>query len=453
MADDEFTEPLRHAFDDSDLNAPPSMETQAVPISGGEEPLLRFGEDTGPLPHWTEPPTGQIASTGGESDLSAWSGFGASGPAWRDESSGYDEADISSLGEGTRLGAMAPVDDEDDPDFIMPIEADRSAAPVATIRTTKKLGSIGTAPSRRGDGIGGAPPQRGETIGSKDRRPPSASGPGVPKSGRNMPVAIAVGVGLAAIFAGLAKFVGAKGLVALVAIVLGFAAAEFFDSSRKAGYQPAQLLGILACAGFPLAAYWRGEAALPHVIAVAMAATLITYMFSGGIESNPLPNTSVTMLGIVYIGLMGSFAGLILQFPNGIGTLWACVLGVVGYDVGGLLFGSSIGRSPLLPWISPNKTWEGLLLGMLSAFLAVMACNVFTLAPWDLKLVQCIQLAIVVAIAAPLGDLAESMLKRSLGTKDFGTVLPGHGGVLDRFDCFLFVLPAAYYVSRILNVY
>jgi phosphatidate cytidylyltransferase len=448
MADEEFNEPLRRVFDESDLTAPPSMATEAVPISGGDEPLLSFGEDTGPLPHWTEPPTGQLASTAGESDLSAWSGFGASGPAWRDESSGFDEADISSLGEGTRLGAMAPVDDIDDPEFVMPIEADRSASPVATIRTTKKLGSLG-----------GAPPKRGEPISGKDRRLPNAgssaaSPSGAPKGGRNMPVAIAVGVGLAAVFAGLAKFVGAKGIVALVAIVLGFAAAEFFDSSRKAGYQPAQLLGILACAGFPLAAYWRGEAALPHVIAVAVAATLITYMFSGGIESNPLPNTSVTMLGIVYIGLMGSFAGLILQFPNGIGTLWACVLGVVGYDVGGLLFGSSIGRSPLLPWISPNKTWEGLLFGMLTSFLAVMACNmVIKVAPWDAKLIQCVQLAIVVAIAAPLGDLAESMLKRSLGTKDFGTVLPGHGGVLDRFDCFLFVLPAAYYLSRYLNVY
>jgi phosphatidate cytidylyltransferase len=433
----------RRMFDESDLDAPPSMPTEAVPLHS-DEPVLRFGDETGPLPHWTEPPTGQVAAAGNESDLSAWSGFGSSGPNWREDSGSFDAAELSSLGEGTRLGAMAPVDDDEDL-LVTPIEPDRRdrerdpSSPVATIRTTKKLSSVG------------APPRRGEPV--RERRPAGGATTAAVKGGRNMPVAIAVGVGLLVVFGGLAKFVGPKGLVALVAAILGVAAAEFYDSARKAGYHPAQLLGILASAALPLAAYWRGEAALPHVLAVAMAAALITFIFSGGIESNPLPNTAITIAGIVYIGLMGSFAGLILQFPNGVGTLLACVAGVVAYDVAGLVFGSSIGRSPLVPWISPNKTWEGLILGMIASFLAVLACNIFGLTPWNAKMIQCVQLGIVVAIAAPLGDLAESMLKRSLGTKDFGEILPGHGGVLDRFDCFLFVLPAAYYLSRVLNVY
>jgi phosphatidate cytidylyltransferase len=438
---DELEPPLRRVFDESDLDAPPSMSTQAVPISI-DEPLLHFGEDTGPLQHWSEPPTGQVPISGGaaESDLSAWSGFGSSGPNWRADTGGIEIDEFPPLREpsGSVAAVLPDLEDDFDDSAVIPLVEDR---PVQTIGTTKKLSAAGP------------PPRRGEPI--RERRPGGVGGPTavVPQGGRNMPMAIAVGVALLAVFAALAKFAGAKGLVALVALVLGVAAAEFYDSARKAGYHPAQLLGIIACAAFPLAVYWRGEAAFPALLAVAMMATLVTYMLSGGIESNPLPNTAVTIAGIVYIGVMGSFAALILQFPNGIGTLWACVVGVAAYDIGGLLFGSSIGRSPLIQWISPKKTVEGLVLGMIASFLAVLACNIFGLTPWNAKMVQCIQLAAAVAIAAPLGDLAESMLKRSLGTKDFGNILPGHGGVLDRFDCFLFVLPAAYYVSRLLNVY
>jgi phosphatidate cytidylyltransferase len=435
---DELEPPLRRVFDESDLDAPPSMSTQAVPVSI-DEPVLRFGEETGPLPHWSEPPTGQVP-VAAESDLSAWSGFGSPGPNWRADTGGLDLDDFPIAREPSgSVGAVLPdLEDDLDESAVIPLVEER---PIQTIRTTKKLTAAG------------APPRRGEPI--RERRPAGAGGPTavVSQGGRNMPMAIGVGVALLAVFAALAKFTGPKGLVALVALVLGVAAAEFYDSARKAGYHPAQLLGIIACAAFPLAVYWRGEAAFPAMLAVATMATLVTYILSGGIESNPLPNTAITLAGIVYIGVMGAFAALILQFPNGIGTLWACVIGVAAYDIGGLIFGSSIGRSPLIPWISPNKTVEGLVLGMIASFLAVLACNVVGLTPWNAKMVQCIQLAAVVAIAAPLGDLAESMLKRSLGTKDFGNILPGHGGVLDRFDCFLFVLPAAHYVSRLLNVY
>jgi phosphatidate cytidylyltransferase len=92
--------------------------------------------------------------------------------------------------------------------------------------------------------------------------------------------------------------------------------------------------------------------------------------------------------------------------------------------------------------------------GAFAAFLAVFVlCKFGHLAPWKSSTAQILQLALVVAIAAPLGDLAESMLKRSLGVKDFGNILPGHGGVLDRFDCYLFTLPAVYFLCRLLNVY
>ncbi len=115
-----------------------------------------------------------------------------------------------------------------------------------------------------------------------------------------------------------------------------------------------------------------------------------------------------------------------------------------------MFVGSSAGRTPLVAWISPNKTIEGLAGGMLAAFLVwcwspSSACTrgEATAAAW-----RAVELGAIVAVAAPLGDLAESMLKRNLDIKDIGTVLPGHGGVLDRFDAFLFVLPAVYYLCR-----
>ncbi len=101
--------------------------------------------------------------------------------------------------------------------------------------------------------------------------------------------------------------------------------------------------------------------------------------------------------------------------------------------------------------MSPNKTYEGLAGGMLMAILAaVVICGRFV--PWD-DLGDSIKLGIVVAIAAPLGDLCESMIKRDLGIKDMGTILPGHGGILDRFDALLFVLPAVYYLARVADIF
>src|SRR4249920_1578366 len=108
-------------------------------------------------------------------------------------------------------------------------------------------------------------------------------------------------------------------------------------------------------------------------------------MASGSIYNGPLPNTAITMLGVVYIGLLGSYAALILRFPNqwGKGVLLATVVGVVANDIGALFVGSSAGRTPVAAWISPNKTVEGLVGG---AFLSVIALAVVKLVgvdPWE----------------------------------------------------------------------
>jgi phosphatidate cytidylyltransferase len=264
-----------------------------------------------------------------------------------------------------------------------------------------------------------------------------------------MPLAIGVGLALLALFLLLAR-AGGKYLMVLVVLALAAAAVEFFDKVREQGYQPATLVGIVAVAGLPLAAYWRGDGGIPLVMVLAVMATLVWYMLAGGLESNPAPNTAMTLLGITWIGLLGSFAALILAQPFGVETVVIAVVGTVAYDVGGLFVGSSAGKTQMVPWISPNKTVEGLVGGMLAAILVVVLLHFAGMEPWNEELTKSIWLGITVAVAAPLGDFAESMLKRNLGIKDFGTLLPGHGGALDRIDAMLFVAPAVYYLTLVL---
>src|SRR5262249_54009258 len=155
------------------------------------------------------------------------------------------------------------------------------------------------------------------------------------------------------------------------------------------------------------------------------------------------------------MGLLGSFSALILQFPNGTATIFILALGTVAYDVGGLFVGSSAGRTPLVGWISPNKTVEGLIGGMLAAFLVVVLVHFFGLHPWGgagTSLTHAPGLRAVITIATPIADLAGSSIKRNHSIRGFGPVLPGQGGALDRLDAFLFVLPAVYYLSLALGV-
>jgi phosphatidate cytidylyltransferase len=149
----------------------------------------------------------------------------------------------------------------------------------------------------------------------------------------------------------------------------------------------------------------------------------------------------------MYVGVLGGFAGILLSAPNGTGLIIGLAICAVGYDVVGFLVGSQFGRSKMAPRLSPNKTWEGLFGGMAAAVvLGGLVSKALSLAPWDGKLSHGLALGAVVAIMAPIGDLCESMIKRDLGVKDLGTILPGHGGILDRFDAILFCLPAVYYL-------
>ena len=163
---------------------------------------------------------------------------------------------------------------------------------------------------------------------------------------------------------------------------------------------------------------------------------------------------SVTLFGYVWIGVLGSFAALMVapsQYPHrhGVAFLFGAVVATVGADVGALAIGSWLGRHPLAPKVSPHKTWQGFVGGVVVA-VALSAAITGQVHPWTVP--KAAVLGLVAALMAPLGDLCESLVKRELGLKDMGSMLPGHGGVLDRVDAILFVLPVTYYLVRVFNL-
>jgi phosphatidate cytidylyltransferase len=244
---------------------------------------------------------------------------------------------------------------------------------------------------------------------------------------------------------------GTGGTAVLATVIVTACVFEVFTVLRRAGYLPAIPIGLVATVSIMAGAYWKGERAIPLVFALTLITTMLWYLL-GVVRARPTLNVMLTMGAFIWIAGLGSFASLILVgFPNhhGQGVLIGAVIVTVACDVGSYVAGRSFGQNPLMPEISPHKTWEGALGGL--TFSLVAALLVSRIHPWnDLK--HALVLGLMVAIVSPLGDLCESMIKRDLSLKDMGTILPGHGGVLDRFDGMLFVLPATYYLAQYLHI-
>ncbi len=159
-------------------------------------------------------------------------------------------------------------------------------------------------------------------------------------------------------------------------------------------------------------------------------------------SESPFGNVAFIVLGMVYIGAPFALLDFIAFEGNTFyaNTIFGLLLMTWFNDTGAYIVGSKFGKTKLLPRISPNKTWEGSLGGVFFTFLtALVLCQIFP----ERHAVDWFVLAAIVAVFGSVGDLIESMLKRSVGVKDSGNLLPGHGGVLDRFDAFIFQLPFA----------
>jgi phosphatidate cytidylyltransferase len=279
--------------------------------------------------------------------------------------------------------------------------------------------------------------------------PPDRGDPG---EGANLGVRIATGIAVAVI--ALVLFaLGTVPALALCIVVVTFAAGECFGALRRAGYHPATLLGLVGTVALMIATYTKGASAIPLVLVLIAVFTFLWYLL--GVERGaPVAGAAATFLTVGWISLLGSFAALLLapsNFPHrhGIAFLLGAIIATVANDVGGLVVGGWLGRHPMAPSVSPHKTWEGWLGGLVLS-VVVSAALVGAIHPWTPG--KAAVLGLMVAIVAPIGDLAESLLKRDLHIKDMGTLLPGHGGVLDRVDALLFVLPATYYLVRAFNL-
>ncbi len=444
----------RRRRDEDDFGPPLFADEPTGQVPRSE---LSFGDgDTGPLPHWTEPPTGEmprlLSKPAEHDDVDVWSSFSDQGPVWGDDSGGTGGAGGYADPPPARdpSGSMGALDDPYH-DESAPVRREPGRIQIGTDPTG---GEPRPAPAgRRRPGESAARGSRRPVAGPRggQRRPVAAT---ASAGGRDMPTAVAVGLGIAALFLVAVRW-KPEAALAIAVLVLGLAAVEFFDKVTEKGYQPATIAGILACVAMPLAAWWVGPGAIPLVVVLTLLAACVTFLASHGIEANPLPNAAITMLGVSWVGVLGGFAGLILRWskfggPVGTDTLTLIAVGVALNDIGAFFVGRAVGRRPLRAWVSPGKTVEGFLGGTVLTVVAMLLVGAFKWSDSWTKTSHLFLLGVVIAIAAPLGDLVESMFKRNLDIKDFGTLVRGHGGVLDRFDGYLFTLPAVYYLAHVL---
>lgn len=231
------------------------------------------------------------------------------------------------------------------------------------------------------------------------------------------------------------------GFVILVSVV---AVGELYATLRTIGYRPMALFGILGVTLMGIGAVQVGPLAIGGW--AAFLAVMTVLFFSLASRRDPLENTTVTVLGMAWVGLL-SFAILIEQGPRPVAFILFVVLLVAFNDVGAYFVGRSFGKRPMAPVVSPNKTLEGFFGGLIGSM--VVASILTTFPAWEsISIGQGLVAAIVIGLLAPVGDLVESMIKRAIGVKDMGSVLPGHGGMLDRIDSFLFAVPAIVFLFR-----
>ena len=368
---------------------------------------------------------------------------------------------------GSAFGGDAEADEEGIVTGSGPLPPPLASPPAGEADVPGRRGRATGGGRRRGPGgaarnvreTAPAPPSEGSQVATVVRTAPPRQTLGRPFDagtemrrgggpGRDLGAAIATGAGLLLVFIGC-YVIGPAALVGLAAVAIAGCALEAFAMLQRAGFRPATLLGALGSGGAVLAAYWRGSSALPVVLVVVLGASLVWYL-GRVVEARPVVNVGVTILGFTWVGVLGAYSGLLLQVPYGKHLFVGAVVPTMLADVAAWFAGSRFGSHPMAPHTSPHKTWEGFAAGAAAALVAGAVVGKY-LKGWGGGL-HGLELGLVVAIVGPIGDLVQSMIKRDLRLKDSGTFLPGHGGLLDRFDALLFVLPATYFLAIALHL-
>ncbi|HJW36780.1 MAG TPA: phosphatidate cytidylyltransferase [Actinomycetes bacterium] len=262
------------------------------------------------------------------------------------------------------------------------------------------------------------------------------------RAGRNLPVAIITALLLAGVL--IATLVLSRPLfVAFLLGIVTLALLELLAVLRARATRPARPVVLAMGALLVVGAYLEGPAALSFGLLATILASFGWYLVDRG-RTEVTRNVAATVFAVVYVPFMAAHLSLVVgRADHYVGAIIGYAALVVIYDTAAYATGATIGRRPIAPQVSPNKSWEG----AIGASVACLAAGAFLLPLWEpWTLASGLVLAGATCVVAPLGDLSESMLKRDLAVKDMGWILPGHGGVLDRVDALLFMAPVLYYV-------
>jgi phosphatidate cytidylyltransferase len=264
------------------------------------------------------------------------------------------------------------------------------------------------------------------------------------RAGRNLPAAIGVGVGLVAVILA-SLFIWRPAFLAVLVAAILVAVWELSTALRAGRFHPPLvplLVGALVMEGL---AWSRGPTGL--VVGFLLTALAVVLWRLGHGPAGYLGDASSGVLVALYVPLLAGFAVLLLVPDDGAVRVTAFIATVVASDVGGYAAGVLFGKHPMAPTISPKKSWEGFAGSVTTCMLVATPIIALGLdGPWWAGVV----FGAALAVSATVGDLGESLIKRDLGIKDMGNLLPGHGGIMDRLDSLLPSAAVAYLLLSVL---
>jgi len=255
-------------------------------------------------------------------------------------------------------------------------------------------------------------------------------------------------------------WVGGWALAATLAVLGVLGAREIYDFGRRQGIEALERTGWIAAAAIPLLAYWA-QAPVFFLGAVWLMVALVIAMARRGPTGRPLTSVSITIFGWVYasgmlaflIGIRHGGAAAVRPVAYVLLTLFPLVITWIS-DTAAMVVGTTVGGPRLAPVLSPRKTHAGAVGGALGGVIAALALGKLVLnrQGWSFSAGQLLLFGLVVSIVGQIGDIAESLFKREAGLKDSSTLIPGHGGVLDRLDSLYFVIPTAAGLYRMFGI-
>ncbi|MEZ7822719.1 MAG: phosphatidate cytidylyltransferase [Candidatus Nanopelagicales bacterium] len=248
------------------------------------------------------------------------------------------------------------------------------------------------------------------------------------KAGRNLPAAVASGLVLAILV--IVSLVTIKWLFGVLAVAaLLVAVHEFVSVLRSKGIHVARTPVYIATAAIPTVAYLWGLQAQLAATGIAILAVMLWRLRRGA--QGYVADISVSVMLVAYLPFLAAFLMLTLSADNGPWRVFVFILLTVSNDIGGYAVGVFFGKHAIAPQISPKKSWEGLFGSVvLQSIVGIVAFIYIFDAPWWQGLIA----GVVLTVSATGGDFIESAVKRDLGVKDMGTIVPGHGGIMDRLD-------------------